>query len=357
MGSKGYVFLGMFIVLLLVGCEEKVEPGKVERNRLPIRGLGVMSVRLETTPHMYEAVGTVRAKNTSILASKISGTITGVNVKEGNRVTKGDLLLTIDDREIVAKIESAQRNLVGAKAQELLASDTYHRYLKLYNEQVVTKQEFQTVETDYKVVKQKVNQIQAEIRGLEALLTYTRPSAPTDGLITRRHVDVGTVVTPGMPLLTVEDVKSGYRLEVSVGENMIKRVRLGEEVKITVDALGSETFSGEVSEITPMTDPFSRSFVVKIDVNIPDIHSGMYGKAIFPMEPHEALLIPKEAILERGQLSGVYVIDKEGIVRFRLIKTGRTFKNRIEVISGLSPGETIIVSGLDAVIEGGRIEK
>ncbi len=97
--------------------------------------------------------------------------------------------------------------------------------------------------------------------------------------------------------------------------------------------------------------------MVKIDINIPDVRSGMYGKALFPMEPRQALLVPKEAILEMGQLSGVYIIDKKDIVRFRLIKTGRTFGNRIEVISGLSPGEEIVVSGLDKVIEGGKIER
>jgi RND family efflux transporter MFP subunit len=345
------------IGLLLLGCGEQVEPGKIRRESPSITDVEVMALSLETIPSMYEAVGTVRAKNVSILASKITGTVTDIKVREGSKVKKGETLLTIDDREITAKLASAQGNLEAAKAQEVLARDTYYRHLNLFDKKVITKQEFQTVETRYRVAEQEVNRMHAEIRRLKALLTYTRLWAPTDGLITKRHVDIGSLITSGIPLVTMEDVKSGYRLEVWVEENMTKRVRLGEEVKIFVDALGNESFSGRVSEITPATDPLSRSFMVKIDVDAPDLRSGMFGKAMFPMEPRQVLLVPKKVILERGQLSGVYVVNKEGLVSFRLIKTSRALKDSIEVISGLSPGEEIIVSGLDKVMEGAKIQR
>lgn len=169
------------------------------------------------------------------------------------------------------------------------------------------------------------------------------------------------MAAPGTPLLTIES-GGDYRLEAAVQESQINKIQLGNQVRVQIDALGPQELAGTVVEIVPASDPASRTYLVKISITVPGgnqqiIRSGLYGKARFVTGQTQAITIPRTAVVERGQLTSVYVVDQSGIARMRLVKTGKTYGDRVEVLSGLAEGEQIVIDGGTAVIDGSRVRE
>jgi multidrug efflux system membrane fusion protein len=209
----------------------------------------------------------------------------------------------------------------------------------------------------------KMDQVKADITSAQVYVGYSRILSPMNGIVVSKQAEVGLLAAPGVPLLTLED-GSRYRLEVSAEESMLKKVRLGTPVRVSIDALGFQEFSSRVSEIVPASDPASRSYTVKIDlfdekgrpVDQPVLRSGLFGRARFVIGQKQALKIPQKAILQRGQLVSVFIVDESSILHLRLIKTGKQYDDQVEVLSGLNDGERIVIEGLEKVKEGNRVE-
>jgi RND family efflux transporter MFP subunit len=167
------------------------------------------------------------------------------------------------------------------------------------------------------------------------------------------------MAAPGTPLLSVEDERH-YRLEALVEESRIGRIRLGDPVSVSIDALGQKPIAGQVSDIVPALDPASRSYIIKIDLRAPDsstlFRSGLFGKVRFNTGTKKVLTVPVQSVLERGQLTFVYVVDPAKIAHMRLIQTGKTYGDRVEVLSGLSEGDQVILEPLSAVKDGAAVE-
>jgi RND family efflux transporter MFP subunit len=171
------------------------------------------------------------------------------------------------------------------------------------------------------------------------------------------------LATPGAPLLTIED-DAHYRLEAAVEESLLGKIRMGDPVAVSIDALGSEEWGGRVGEISPASDPASRSGIVKIDISAKGkkeirpgtLRSGLFGKARFPAGQRTLVAIPAKAVVQKGQLQGAYVVDSANVVRLRLIQLGKTYGEKVEVLAGLREGEKILVAGLEKVQDGSRVE-
>jgi RND family efflux transporter MFP subunit len=205
----------------------------------------------------------------------------------------------------------------------------------------------------------RIDQAKADAANAEVFLSYTKILSPIDGIVTAKPAEVGQMASPGTPILTVED-DSHYRLEVLVEESRIGRIHLGDPVRVSIDALGQKPMEGRVSEIVPSLDPASRSFIVKVDLQSPEaptvFRSGLFGKARFNTGTKKVLTVPLQSVLERGQLTFVYVVDPAKIARMRLIQTGKTYGDRVEVLSGLSEGDQVILEPLSAVKDGAAVE-
>jgi membrane fusion protein, multidrug efflux system len=208
----------------------------------------------------------------------------------------------------------------------------------------------------------KTEQANADVTSAQVNVGYSRVTAPMNGVVTSRQAEVGLLASPGVPLLTVED-SSHYRLEVSVEDSMLKRIRLASPALVFIDAIGVQGFPCKVTEIVPASDPGSRSSTVKIDLmdgkgNLlgPALRSGFFGKARFPIGQKDTLLIPSVSMTQNGQLTSVFTVDTSNIVHMRLIKPGKQYDNRLEVLSGLNSGDRIVVEGMDKVKEGDRVE-
>jgi RND family efflux transporter MFP subunit len=196
-------------------------------------------------------------------------------------------------------------------------------------------------------------QARSQENSAQTMFSYSRIVSPVDGVVTAKSVDAGTVVMPGTPLLTVEET-SHYRLEASLASQYLADVKPGETVSVTTE---HGQFEGRVAEIVPAADSASRTFTVKIDLPRDcQCRSGEYGKAGFTVGEERRMVVPRAALVEYGELEGLYVVDPEGKVEYRLVKTGKSFGDSVEIVSGLSDGERIAVSNIDRLRDGARVE-
>jgi multidrug efflux pump subunit AcrA (membrane-fusion protein) len=284
--------------------------------------------------------------------------------------------------EVDRSIKAAESNRTAAAANRQLATSTFHRYQQLLERQSVSAQEFDEVRARYDVANAeaesasrmvqsldakrrqalaRIDQAKADVAGSQVYSGYSRIAAPIDGVVVSRQADVGYMAAPGAPLLTIEN-SSAYRLEAAVQESQINKIHLQDQVRVQIDALGQQELAGTVVEIVPAADPASRTYLVKISITLPGgsqqiIRSGLYGKARFITGQMQALTIPRKAVVERGQLTSVYVVDQSGIAGTRLVQTGKTYSDRVEVLSGLRNGEQIVVDGVANVKDGSRVRE
>jgi len=370
------------LVLLQDACSRESEKTADRVAPAVVKEVTVEVMKPTGVSDSFEAAGTIKASKTAILSGKVMGTIVAVAVKEGDKVRKGQTLVQIDSRELQAELAGAHAGLeelnwvakgtesalAAAQGQRELAAATYQRYEALLARGSVTRQEFDEVNAKFKVATAEVNHAQENLRALgarkeqararisqtQALLNQTSVVAPFNGVVTEKAAEVGTLATPATALMTVEE-EGAYRLEAQIGESQIRWVTLGKTAVVSIDAIGSE-LSGTVVEIVPAADSKSRTFTAKVQLP-PDgqIRSGLYGKARWPTRARPIIAVPKEAIIERGQLSGVFVVDERELVRFRLVTSGKGYGDRVEVLSGLTEGERVVVKSARGLREGDKV--
>ncbi len=354
-GTAPMLLLIVVMTSLIFGCRDKVSPGTAEVKRTPVSGVTIVQLNLSPVDDYYETSGTVKAKNVGVIASKIMGSVTSVAVQEGQHVGRGQTLLTIDDSDIAQKAKAAASAVESARQQKQLADVTFSRYAKLYEEKALSGQEFDQVETQKKIAESELERAKAMLREAQTYQEYAHVRAPFAGVVTGKKIDAGSMAMPGMQLFTVEDT-SAFLVEAAVDEKLSSRIKAGTPVELVIAAL-NQTAKGKVSEIVPAIDPMSRTFIVKVAVSAAGLKTGIYAKVMIPIGTRDALTVPVSSIVEKGQLSGVYTVDANGIIAYRLVRTGKHFGSNLEILSGLNPGDKIIVSGADKAIDGGMISE
>ncbi len=360
--------LAVILAAGLSGCssERAATPPAPET----VRNVSVLPVQRADVADLLEAVGTVRAAETSQLASQMMGNIVELRAHEGDRVRRGQVLAVIDDAQPRAAVDrataaegAAEHEVTASDSDLTLAQSTLNRYQNLYDRKSVSPQEFDEVKARYQAAlahrdSTRAGQAQAKAALAQARtsFSYTRILAPFDGVITEKKADPGTLASPGLPIFTVEGL-GHYRLDATVNENDLRYVQMGEQVPVVVDALESAALKGRVTQIVPAADPASRSFLVKIELPA-DAHlrSGLFGRAQFSRGKRTSLLIPQTAVVARGQLQGVYVLDPNRVANLRYVTLGKITGGEVEVLAGLQEGERLVANpgGLD--LNGKRIE-
>jgi RND family efflux transporter MFP subunit len=352
---------------LLAGCTS--EPRTAPIATESVNDVTVMVAQKTTVPDWLEAVGTVRAGQTSQVASQMVGNIIEMRVHEGDRVQSGQVLAIVDDAQPRSRVEqatgaatAAEKEVSAADSDLALADSTLNRYQQLYEKKSVSPQEFDEITARYRSAEARrdmalAGQAQANsgLAQTRTSLGYARIRAPFAGVITEKKADAGTLASPGMPIFTIEDTQS-YRLEATIDESDMRIARVGQVVPVTIDALGNTELSGKIVQIVPAADPTSRSFLVKIELpSDSGLRSGLFGRARFPRGERTSLLIPRSAVVERGQLQGVYVMDTNQIAGLRYITLGKSAGDQVEVLSGLQAGEKLIAAPGDRELGGKRI--
>ena len=334
-----------------------------------VSDLTVLVAQRSTVPDYLEAVGTVRAEQTSQIASQAAGNIVEMRAQEGDRVQSGQVLALIDDAQpraamerATAAVTAAQKEVSAADSEFALAEATLKRYQQLYEKKSVSPQEFDEIKARYQsaearrdVARAAEAQASAALTQARTSLGYTQVRAPFAGVVTEKKADAGALASPGLPLFTVEQT-GRYRLEVNVDESDIRLVRVGQTVSAAIEALGDSEFSGKAAQIVPGVDPASRSFLVKIELpGDPRLRSGLFGRARLPRGKRSVLMIPQSSIVERGQLRGVYVLDASRIAELRYVTLGGAANQTVEILSGLLHGEQFIAAPGNRDLSGKQI--
>ena len=354
--------------LLFSACYSEKKPQAIAPET--VRGVTLVTTQSAMQPDYLEAPGTVRAAQSAQLASQMMGTITSVSVHEGEAVRRGQVLITIDAAQPHAAYQSATAGLQASKqavaaadADYALADATMKRYQSLYDKKSVSPQEYDEVKTKVEAAKARRDAAQAGTAQAEAAVAesstsvgFTRIRAPFDGLITAKLVDPGAMAAPGVPLLVMED-PSRFRLEANVDESQIGLVKLSAAVPVVIDSLGGQEITGKVVQIVPAADPASRTFTVKIELPAnPMIRSGVFGRARFPRGQRESMVVPQTALLQRGQLDAVYVVNSDGLASLRYVTLGKPASGTVEVLSGLDNGDRVVAEPSGRDLSGKRIE-
>lgn len=371
--AAGVLFLG------LTGCGS--EARKSEPPSAAPVVVRTVAVTAEEWPAGYEAVGTVRARTAAVISSKVMAYVREVRVQAGDRVREGDLLATLDARDLEVNYRRAEAGrdearsaqaeadqaLAAAKAQLDLARATFARMQELFDKKSISNQEFdeatarrKAAEAAYEMaaakgaeVRAKIAQAEQEVQAAGIMRDYAEIRAPFGGVVTAKSAEPGAMATPGAPLLTIER-EGAYRLEAAVEESRVASIRAGQAVSVNLEALG-RTLDAHVSEIVPAVDAASRAYIVKIDLPaLTQLRSGMFGRAVFAAGARHVLAVPAAAVMERGQLQSVLVADG-GYAHTRLITAGQKRGEQVEVLSGLSAGEQVICPPA-GLADGARVE-
>ena len=361
------LFSPLLAAIVLAGCGGH---STVEESRAPVSLAQTEVVQAAPIPTVTAVAGTVRSTTTSTLAAKVMGNVTHVLVSEGDHVKKGQLLLEIDSRDSAAGVDRARAGISeveqaidgaasavqAAAANNELAQTTLKRYTVLHDRNSVSEQEFDDVQAKARMAAAELErarrgsdqhlarrkEAQAALAQAETFLDYSSVRAPIDGVVTARFVDPGSQAAPGMPLLTVEDPAS-MRVEATLSEDLAARTHAGDPV--TLD-LGGSRIAASVTRVVPAVDPMTRSALVKIDLDrlkpALQFRSGTYARVLFTTGSREGIAVPASSISSHGSLDSVMVVGNDSIARMRLITLGDRIGDKVEVLSGLDPGERIV---------------
>ena len=320
--------------LALTACSPKKEAASPES--LPPIAVRAVVVESKARPSTEEVVGTVRAKLRAAIEAKVSARIEALLVAPGQTVKAGELLAQLDAREIQAKLdqalalrEQAMRDL--ARARELM------------DKKITTQSEFDSVQARERVAV-------GSAREMETMLGYARLIAPFDGIVTRKLADVGDLAAPGKPIAEMED-PSALRFEADVPEALIGSVKLGAKLPVRVGAVAAP-IEGTVVEMAPVADAASRTFLVKLDLPTAEgTRSGQFGRVWVATGESNSIRVPAAALITRGQMEAVFVAEKQH-AQLRIVRTGKRTDREVELLSGIAPGESVVVEGAEQLRDG-----
>lgn len=368
-----------------------------EVSSAPVIAVETLTITSQAIANTVELSGTVSTTEQATLAPRVMGRITRLSLESGDRFQKGDILTRIDVMDMTAQTGQAELGVAQAQAevarsqaalnqlesQKLeaqsalgLAQIDQARMAQLQAAGAVSQSQLDRANATLEATTARVAQAEAGIRQSEAAIAQTQAAvkraelsvtsadihesygtviAPFDGVVVQKLAYEGEMAAPGTPLLKVENPDK-LQLEIAVPEENLQLVRVGQPVAVRFDTV-NQTIQSTIQQIVPAADPKSRSFLVKIPLrNSGRLISGMFGRIVLPLgKTQETMLIPTQALIQRGQLQGVYVVETNGsqpTAVLRWVKTGKTQDKQIEIVAGLMKGDRLITNHLAQLRDG-----
>lgn len=379
------LIIGLMIALYAAGCGQKPEPGAARPGSdKPVKVRSAIA-RLDEVPAFREAVGTVEAVLACTVSSKVMGTVGEVRVKEGQPVRKDQVLAVLTQQQISADYQrslssldearkardASEAALRVAEANDRLLESTLNRYRKLAEGESVSTQELDEIKARAASAKgalsqagsmaeasrQRVGIAEAGLSAATATRDDMTLKAPYDGVITRKMTEPGDLAAPGRPLFQLEGGK-GYRVVFVLAENQVGTLASGQRLSVVFPTLADRRAEGVVETVMPVSDPASRSVEVKLALpSIPELRSGVFARVVVPGGGSKMIRIPQGALVTRGQLTGVFKVTSDHLIRFRLVRTGRMADGTVEILSGISDGDRYVLAPGPDIMDGLRAEE
>lgn len=299
-------------------------------------------VRIVVRPRYETAVGSIKSVHESAVAAKLLARVVEVNVKAGQAVSQGEVLVRLDDADLHARLKQAEATESAARARKDQAIADYTRAEGLISKNAISKAEYDHALAALKTATSDLERAEQAVREATILQEYAKIAAPISGIIVDKRVETGDTVTPGQTLLSLYD-PARMQLVATVRESLALRLKVGQKLPARIESLGHDC-EATVSEIVPEAAAASHSFTVKVAGPCPPgVYSGMFGRLLLPLDDEELVVVPKKAVHRVGQLALVDVVVG-ATVQQRYVQLGREIDGDYEVLAGLRPGEKVRVN-------------
>lgn len=347
----------MMTLATLLGIATFVACGVENKGTAPAKSAVKVTVAKAEVAEMASAesyAGTVRSRQSVVISTKMMGRVLRLAVSEGETVKKGQLLVEVDAAEAQSAYRQSSAGLEAAEVAVANAERDLARFRALYEQKAVTKHQLEQVEMGVASAKAQRAQAQAGQGMSTTLLSYGKIVAPHEGVITRKWMDAGNLAYPGAPILTLEN-PSDLEVALAVPEERARLLAAGQQASGEVDGL-SASLSATVTSVVPAADPMSRtsSVVLSLPAN-GGARPGQYAKVRFAAFARPALSVPATAVVERGQMDGLFVVEG-GIARLRFIQAGLRSGNRAEILAGVMAGEEVVSPVPETLTDGTPVE-
>lgn len=360
---KKYSYATIIVLsFVLVACSSTNDKKVTNNNNTPISVS--ISKANETLPNNHTTVsGKIVSKNVVNISTRMMGYITNIHAALGQQVKAGQLLVNINAADIKAKDGQTDAMIQQAQANFDNAKKDYERFQNLFNNKSATQKELDDMKARYQMAKANVEAAQQMKSEVNAQYNYTNIVSPIAGIVTAKYAEQGSLANPGMPILTIES-PTNLQVQALVAEEDITLVKEGITVVVFIKSI-NKTIKGNVAEISKSAVNTGGQYVVKI--NIPyssDLLPGMFVNVQFPFKNNYIttsnnsinIMIPKTALVEQGQLTGVYVVSSQQTAVLRWIRIGKVVGDKVEVLSGLSAEETYIISSNEKLYNGAKVQ-
>lgn len=338
----GVLVMALLLAWLLGAFHRRVPPGEPQRAPAAAIDGERLVVASVAAPRTETAIGTVRAIAETVVASRILGRVKALAItRAGQPVQQGDLLVELEADDLRAAADQGRAVLRVAETRRDKAKLDFDRSQELVQRGVAAGDRLDSDRAALAAAEAEVERARQGVAGTETALGFATIRAPISGIVVDKQVQTGDVVQPGQPICTLYD-PARLQLVAVVREELAGRLRLGQTVTVTIDALGAPC-EGTVSEIVPTAEARSRAFEVKVTGPChPGVVTGMFGRLQVPLDAVAELRVPRRAVQSIGQLDFVHVVDGDRTVR-RFVRVGRARGPDVEVVSGLAVGEVVLV--------------
>ena len=358
--NKTHLMIISAAVILFAGssCGSK-EPEK--KTSVPSVQATISMAQKTEYPMQYSFSGKLQADKQARLSTRIMGQIERVYAQPGQQVQAGDLLIQIRNQDILAKKAQVEASKAETTEAYNSAEKDLSRFEALYKSQSASDKEIEDIRARYQMAKARLEAVNQMEKEVEESFRYTAIRAPYSGVITGKFVQEGDMANPGMPLLSIES-PSRWKVFARIPESDIARLQLNAPVKVQFSSIPGIEIPGTIAEINPSSSDTGSQFEAKILLNPADgqarqLYSGLYATVIYEQGTQPMVLVPQSSLVHRGQLTGIYAVSQSaGTAMLRWVRTGKTYGDSIEVLSGLNSGEKYILTCNGKLYDGALIE-
>jgi RND family efflux transporter MFP subunit len=325
---------------------------------IPVKVSGTVEI---TNSPFVTASGKIEAENSANVSTRMMGYVTKVHVKVGQKVGAGQLLVSINNTDLQAKKAQVEASILQATAGYNNAKKDYDRFVNLFSQQSASQKELDDMTARFEMTKAGLEGAKQMRNEVMAQFNYANITAPFGGVVTNTFIKEGDMANPGMPLVSVEG-SGKLQVTAMVSESDISKIKQGMPVSIIIKSMNKKV-AGKVSEVSLSAKNTGGQYLVKVNLDELDktILSGMFVNVQFPVEKtsdakegSEQVLVPESALVKQGQLTGIYTVANNTAI-LRWLRIGKTYGDKVEVLSGLSSKEPYIVSAEGKLFNGAKV--
>ena len=300
-----------------------------------------ITVALEPIQLVERVPGSVIAKQNTQISSRVMAQIEKFNVRAGNRVSKGDVLITLQQDDFKAQVTQSKAQISAIQASLTQAKNQLARVKELSDKKLVSVTELDDAQAKFDTLTANLAVAEQQQEQAKIALNFTSITAPIAGVVVERLAEPGDTVTPGTALMALYNPLQ-LQVEFNIRERQAVKLKTGDELSVFFPSLNIQS-QAIVSEIIPVADKAARSLLVRLDFDSQlGLIPGLYAQLVLPLNQHRGILVPEEAVHNFGELNMVYVIENQNIQR-RFIRLGDIIDGRQHIIAGLNPGDKLAI--------------